>query len=74
MGGLWEEALVYIDKTLGINDGLKNAYGYRGLLYQNLGMAKEAITDLKKTLSFDPNDINPLLLLGVSYQGLGKYD
>lgn len=74
MGGLWEEALVYIDKTLDINDGLKNAYGYRGLLYQNLGMAKEAIIDLKKTLSFDANDINPLLLLGVSYQGLGKYD
>ena len=73
-GGLWEDALISLNKTLTLNNESKKIYSFRGLLYRELGMANEAILDFQRASALDSNDITPLYFLGLSFQSIGKYD
>jgi tetratricopeptide (TPR) repeat protein len=73
-GGLWEDAIISLNKTLALNNESSSAYSIRGLLYQDLGMANQAILDFKRATTLDPNDITSMYFLGISFQSIGKYD
>ncbi len=70
----WNESLVFIDSALKIDPNYKNAFGYRGLLFQNLGRHKDALSDFNRALSIDPSDTQCMLLSGVCYHAIGDFE
>lgn len=70
---LWKESLDLIDEALKYDPKLKNAYGYRGLLNQNLGRHKHAIEDFKQALAIDPSDTQCLFLSAVCHHAIANY-
>lgn len=51
-----QEALEYLNKVILVDDKNAMAYGSRGEIYYNLEKTSEAYSDLKKSLSLNPND------------------
>lgn len=69
----YQQALDLIGRVLQIQPEMKIAYGYRGLLYQNLGKCALALKDLEIVLAADPKDKSCLLLAGSCYHSQGNY-
>jgi cytochrome c-type biogenesis protein CcmH/NrfG len=67
------KALEYLDKCLALDPLLKNAHGYKGLLLQNMGRAKDTITAFMEAYRIDPMDTQALQFIAVSYAAMGDY-
>ena len=59
-----------------ITSDAKNAYAYyyRGMIYDSQKKLNEAISDYKKAISLNPEDLQIVnYMLGIDYDTLGKY-
>jgi len=70
---LWEEALPYFEEALAIHPKYKMAFGYRGLMYQNLGRAKDSLHDIMMALAADPNEPSPMVIGTACLHSLGRF-
>jgi tetratricopeptide (TPR) repeat protein len=52
-----DEAGKFIAKALSIDPNFMTAYGWRALMYDNMGEAHLVLQDVYKTLSFDPRQL-----------------
>jgi tetratricopeptide (TPR) repeat protein len=69
--GLYDEAIVELDKALNLNPNYDAAYFTKGISLSRLGKDEEAIVEYDKGLKINPNG-NALLLKGLSLSRLGK--
>lgn len=67
------KALEYLDKCLALDPLMKNAHGYKGLLLQNMGRAKDTITAFMEAYRIDSLDTQALQFIAVSYAAMGNY-
>lgn len=69
----WEESLSYLEKAIAIDPKFRNIYGYRGMLYQNLGRHEDGIKDFNTCLSIDATASQCLTLTSSCHQALGNF-
>lgn len=67
------KSLEYIDKALAADPTVKNMHGYKGLMLQNQGLAKECIAAFAEVHKLDPKDTQALQFTAICYQGIGDY-
>ena len=70
----YNESLALLNKV--ITSDAKNAYAYyyRGMIYDSQKKLNEAISDYKKAISLNPEDLQIVnYMLGIDYDTLGKY-
>ena len=60
------KALEYLDKCLALDPLMKNAHGYKGLLLQNMGRAKDTIAAFMEAYRIDSLDTQALQFIAVS--------
>eukprot|EP01080_Neovahlkampfia_damariscottae_P008366 gene8366-191_t len=70
----WEEAVDKFSSAIDFNENLKEAYFNRGLLNYNAERHLNAVMDMYKVISIDPNMNKAYSVRALSLKKLGKYE
>mmetsp|Transcript_2943 Transcript_2943/g.4462 ORF Transcript_2943/g.4462 Transcript_2943/m.4462 type:complete len:1306 (-) Transcript_2943:83-4000(-) len=68
------KSLEYIARALAVDPTIKNAYGYKGLLFQNMGLVNESLAAFRAVYDLDRTDVQALHFTGVLNQAKGDYE
>jgi tetratricopeptide (TPR) repeat protein len=71
--GMYEQAIEYFDRALGIDPNNIDALVGKGIALDYLGRYQEAIVYYDSALGIDPNNIDALINKGIALDGLGRY-